>query len=461
MIAKITKGARVGDIAAYVHGPGRHNEHTYDGQPGGCVIGGNLGREGARSHKGWAADMHQYAREARGKWPIWQVSLRNPDGDRVMSDIEWAEAGQLLAEDMGYEDRPWVMVRHADDHVHVVMCRQGDTGPMWDDSKDRSRVMEATSELEKRYDLTCVPLPGQDQKDEPNQHREIERTAHKITQGEYARAVRTKATPPRVRLAERVRKARDRALVRGGIDVFEHALAGYGVTYRRHEKKSGEIKGYAFHLEGDVDADGDPIYYPASKLDRSLSWAKLGPELAEAPPLHIVDGKHVPPPHIEAAAEKARDEVPVPKRKLLETKKKHTQRVEDDRSSAYDDAIAEGRLQDLTDLYPRQLEMLDEALDGSWDEKRERVGMPLTARLARTQAQQEEAQRKQQEGARQQAETQQAAADRAAKRAKAIEQFDRRAAGHGPLSPSFEALIHSGPPERSTAPQKDDRQPGG
>ena len=51
MIAKITRGQRVGDIAAYLHGPGKANEHQYlrDGRrhSGGMVIASNIGAEGA------------------------------------------------------------------------------------------------------------------------------------------------------------------------------------------------------------------------------------------------------------------------------------------------------------------------------------------------------------------------------------------------------------------------------
>ena len=29
---------------------------------------------------------------------------------------------------MGFEEHRWVMVRHTDDHVHVVVCRVSDEG---------------------------------------------------------------------------------------------------------------------------------------------------------------------------------------------------------------------------------------------------------------------------------------------------------------------------------------------
>ena len=164
MIAKITKGSRPGDIAAYLHGRGKANEHRYRldddrEHEGGRVIGGNLGREGDTQGKSWDMDMRSAidTRERKTKDPVWHVSLRNAPGDRHLSDAEWAEAGQLFAERMGYADHPWVMVRHGDDHVHIVASRVDERGKLWSHSKDFYKAQSARAELEKRYGLTQVP----------------------------------------------------------------------------------------------------------------------------------------------------------------------------------------------------------------------------------------------------------------------------------------------------------------
>ena len=126
MIAKITRGERAGDIAAYLHGPGKANEHTYMignvRRSGGVVIGGNLGRDGHTDGASWAADLREAAgtRPEIGK-PIWQVSLRTAPRDRTLSDGQWRDAATIMAERMGYQEHPWVMVRHGDDHVHIVV----------------------------------------------------------------------------------------------------------------------------------------------------------------------------------------------------------------------------------------------------------------------------------------------------------------------------------------------------
>src|SRR5699024_9143989 len=106
MIAKITRGERVGDIAAYLHGPGKANEHHYIQDKrrhiGGMVIASNIGAEGATDPAEWAADL-RLARQQRPEItkPIWQASLRAAPGDRVMGDREWADIASRFMEEMG------------------------------------------------------------------------------------------------------------------------------------------------------------------------------------------------------------------------------------------------------------------------------------------------------------------------------------------------------------------------
>jgi hypothetical protein len=162
MIAKITRGERAGDIAAYLHGPGKANEHEYTvgnvRHSGGVVIGGNLGREGHTDGASWAADLREAAgtRPDIGK-PIWQVSLRTAPGDRRLSDEQWRDAATIMAERMGYEEHPWVMVRHGEDHVHIVVSRVSDTAQVWHARQDFRAAQSAATALEKHFGLIQAP----------------------------------------------------------------------------------------------------------------------------------------------------------------------------------------------------------------------------------------------------------------------------------------------------------------
>lgn len=274
MIAKITRGSRPGDLAAYLHGPGRRNEHVYEGKAGGAVIGGTLACEGDREGTRWARDMRAAAAtRAEISKPIWHMSVRGAPEDRTLTDAEWRDVAQLMGERMGWADRPWVLVRHEDDHVHIAVSRVGFDGSLWHARNDRRAAQTARQEVELAYGLRQVQTRSSEQ---------TRRTPdHQVTQNEYRRGERTGVAPARVVLAERVRVAVAAAEGRGRTE-FERVLADADVEHRANVASTGRVAGYSVHLPGHTDDAGDPVWFKASELDRALSWSKIedriGPE---------------------------------------------------------------------------------------------------------------------------------------------------------------------------------------
>ncbi|ALO67012.1 hypothetical protein AS189_11550 [Arthrobacter alpinus] len=153
MIANITRGKNPWDIGAYLHGVGKANEHVYEfggvTRPGGIVTASNLGMEGHTEPSRWAGELLK-AMNTRSeiKNPVWHVSLRNTDQDRILSDAVWADMGQSFAEAMGFAEHPWAMVRHGADHVHLVVSRVSDAGEVWHGRNDRRAAQSACTRLE-------------------------------------------------------------------------------------------------------------------------------------------------------------------------------------------------------------------------------------------------------------------------------------------------------------------------
>lgn len=162
MIAKITRGQRVGDIAAYLHGPGKSDEHYYvkdkRRHAGGMVIASNIGVEGATDPGEWTADLRQaQSRRPDINKPIWQASLRLAPEDRLVDDREWADIASRFMDAMGVGEHPWVAVRHGKDHVHVVVSRVSDIGNVWHGRNDRRVAQRACTELEQRHGFVQAP----------------------------------------------------------------------------------------------------------------------------------------------------------------------------------------------------------------------------------------------------------------------------------------------------------------
>lgn len=168
MIGKITKGTRTGAIGAYLHGPGRANEHRYyEGktvQVGGKVLASNLPQVvGDIDSKRWAAELRKplQLRDREVVKPIWQVSLALPPGERL-SRNQWADAAQSFVEKLGLENHPWVAVHHGNsgggnDHIHIVVNRVDYAGKLWQAKHDYRQVQRACTALEHQFGLSHAP----------------------------------------------------------------------------------------------------------------------------------------------------------------------------------------------------------------------------------------------------------------------------------------------------------------
>jgi len=283
VIAKITRGADPGRIGAYLHGPGRAEEHVYEGRLGGAVIAGTVPVLEARSGVEWVAEMRAaITRRPDITRPVWQASLRSAPGDRVLADAEWADAAQGFATSMGFAEHPWVAVRHGEHHVHVVVSRVDHTGGVWHGRFDRRLAQQACARLEVEHQLGVAPrsraVPVA-----PGQLRVAGGPADgQLTQREWRRAVATDVTPTRVLLTERVHTAATLAAGRGRA-AFETELSGVGVAYAANEASTGRMNGYRFADPTHQDTAGEPVWFKASQLDRALSWAALSKRLSDPP----------------------------------------------------------------------------------------------------------------------------------------------------------------------------------
>lgn len=289
MIAKITRGSDAVGLARYLHGPGRSNEHVYvrGGRTysGGLVIGGTVPVVDDRDGSGWArAFKLAHKQRPRVQKNVWQCSLRTHVDDRRLSDDEWNQVADQLAERLGFAEHPYVVVRHADDHVHVAVSRVADDGKVWKGAHDFRAVRPVMREAEQRYGLTEVP-----------DHQQAPAPKTGLTQGEERRARRTGQTPVRADLAMNVRAAVDVAAGSGRAG-FEAELDRAGILYRANVASTGRVNGYSFADPNRLDGDGQPVWFSASKLDRGLSWSKMAPTL-DGPAKHrpAPGGKPVEP----------------------------------------------------------------------------------------------------------------------------------------------------------------------
>lgn len=273
MIGKVLRGQDAGGLVRYLFGPGKANEHTAPrvvaGWDSPTALDPPVSARGLRDLRPLIGGLNLML--AGGDHPakcVWHCSLRSAPGDRIFSDAEWADVAAEVMDRTGLAPRGddgacrWVAVRHADDHVHLVVTLARQDGRRAELHNDFYRVGEACRAVEERYGLTVTA--GRDRSAARRSARAETEKAARLGQGEA----------PRERLRREVQTA---AAGAGGRDEFFDRLRGAGVLVRERpsERHPGQVDGYAVAWPGFRTQAGQPIWYGGGKLAADLSLPKL------------------------------------------------------------------------------------------------------------------------------------------------------------------------------------------
>jgi hypothetical protein len=286
VIGKVTRGSDVGGLLRYLYGPGKANEHTnphlvasWNGDDRATL--GRLEPVPGRGRHRFAplADRLALPLQLLPDVPdkyVWQCSMRLADGDRRLSDAEWAQVAREVVEGTGFApvNDPggcrWVAVRHADDHIHVVVVLARQDGQPVNTFRDWPKVRAAARTVERRFGLTTVPSPDRSATVAASR-AEVEKAAR-----------RGHREPARAWLTREVRFAAAGSTSR---ETFEWILAQQEeivVSWRYSTRTPGQITGYRVGRLSDVDASGKQIWFAGSKLSPDLSLPKLEARWREA-----------------------------------------------------------------------------------------------------------------------------------------------------------------------------------
>ncbi|WP_327416382.1 relaxase/mobilization nuclease domain-containing protein [Streptomyces sp. NBC_01233] len=272
MVPKIHKrGTRTIGLLYYLYGPGKAEEHidphlvaSWD------HAAPDPGRDPEVTYKQLQelldqplANLHENERPTKH---VWHLSVRNAPTDRTLSDQEWGDVARRMVAAAGIDDPEqgsgcrWVAVRHADDHIHILATLVREDGYRPDLDFDAVRVQAEARLLEKELGLRQLN-PGDGT------------AAQRPTSAERHKADRMgRERTPREELRETVRRAA--AGVASEEEFFER-LGASGVLVRKRVAPSGDLLGYTVALPGDLNKDGEPIFYPGSKLAADLSLPRI------------------------------------------------------------------------------------------------------------------------------------------------------------------------------------------
>jgi hypothetical protein len=279
MIGKVTRGSNIGGLLRYLYGPGKANEHTNP-----HLVASWRGDDRAtldQLEPTPGRGRHHFAQlTARLGLPlqllpdipdkhVWQCSMRLADGDRRLSDTEWAAVAREVVETTGMAPANdpggcrWVAVRHADDHIHIAVVLARQDGQPVNTFRDWPKVHAAARVVEKKFGLTTVPSPNRSARVAPSR-------------GEVEKSRRRGARQPaRTWLAREVRIAAAGSRSRQEFEQLLLRRRDVVIGWRESQRHPGEVTGYKVGRVGDVDAAGEQIWFSGSKLSPDLSFPQL------------------------------------------------------------------------------------------------------------------------------------------------------------------------------------------
>lgn len=272
MKGKVIRGAGFRGVLNYVLGEGKEAK----------IIGGNMTGQDARTLAREFAHVRQLRPDC-GR-PVLHIPLRLPEGESI-SDVQWLRIALFFMKLMQLSpNRPWTIVRHVKNHIHLITSRVDNGGKVWTGKWEGLRCIEATQEIERHFGLTITPgLGGKNRKQVRLTSGQLRKIQREVDRGQEPEI------PAKVAIAERIQTAI--AESNGTFEDFTARLEKLGVATRLNvAKTTSHVSGITFEFGG--------IAVKGSKVARAYSWQGITQLLNERKNGHA--NSRTPQPRIES-----------------------------------------------------------------------------------------------------------------------------------------------------------------
>lgn len=252
MKSKITRGKGFRGALDYAFDVGKDATHDKDAE----LIGGNMAGENPRelAHEFGAVRAIRPDIEK----PVWHSSLRCPTGE-TPTDEKWNAIAKDYMQGLGYdtEKTPYCIVRHKDNHIHIVASRINLDGGLYLGKNEHLKATRLTQELEKAHGLTITKGPEYTIDEQGKERVKMPDKARPRSK-ELKMMERTGKPSPRMQLQDIIDKA---TADRPKPEEYEKRLEAEGVEYRKGSN------GYSYSIEGKA--------FKGSQLGAAYKWDRF------------------------------------------------------------------------------------------------------------------------------------------------------------------------------------------
>ena len=201
------------------------------------------------------------------KRPVLHFSLRMPPGQDV-DGLTWNKIAVRFMEKMKLSNRPWTLVKHPDEHVHIATSRVDLNGNVWKGKFEAFKAITATHELELEFDLELTPTL---------KSADIFKTRLSGVEIKQKQAQQKLGIEPDLVPREKLKAIIGTAIEKSGgsFDCFNSHLEANSISFELNQSETtGRVAGISFLYEG--------IPFKGSKVCRAFSYEGIVKLLAKA-----------------------------------------------------------------------------------------------------------------------------------------------------------------------------------
>lgn len=316
MVPDVAKkmGSDTRGLVGYLYAVGRHDKHEDPHLVGAWIERGvpDPGRDPGTSLTDLADLLDVPVERRRAQCQplpkgghVWHCPVALAPEDRLLSDAEWGEVARRImhatgiAPDGDTRACRWIAVRHDERHIHLMATLVREDGRVARRHEDAINAQAECRKLEIELGLRQLKTG-----DKTASRRPSSAEVHKAEQHHWPE-------PSRQWLETQIRDALANSTTpEAFFDLLEGPL---GVEVVKSRMPSGDLRGYKVGRPGDVNADGEQVWFAAGGLARDLSWPQVRARLAANPaPEEYPTARRTRPEHPLLAYSAALDDLLAP-----------------------------------------------------------------------------------------------------------------------------------------------------